>query len=105
MPGLGALTKGGFAEVSSVSCGSPGNCAAGGDYLDRSPHPQGFVASENNGVWGTAIQVPGLAAVNKGGQSPRFPTVSCAPAGTCAAAGYYTDRSGHRQGFVVTQTR
>jgi hypothetical protein len=30
--------------------------------------------------------------------------VSCAPAGTCSAGGYYTDRSHHQQAFVVSQT-
>jgi hypothetical protein len=41
----------------SVSCATAGACAAGGYYFDRSHHPQVFVASENNGVWGMAIQV------------------------------------------------
>ena len=30
VPGLGALNKGGLAEVKAVSCVSPGYCAAGG---------------------------------------------------------------------------
>jgi hypothetical protein len=47
-----------------VSCGSAGNCAAGGYYFDRSHHLQVFVASQDHGVWGTAIEVPGLAALN-----------------------------------------
>ena len=37
VPGLGALSQGGDAGVSSVSCASAGNCAAGGDYFDGSP--------------------------------------------------------------------
>ncbi len=60
VPGLGALDKGGHAEVFQVSCGSAGNCAAGGFYHDRHGHGQGFVVSERNGVWGRAIEVPGL---------------------------------------------
>ena len=57
VPGLGALNKGGTAEVNSVSCASPGNCAAGGSY--RSPQTtQGFVVSEQNGVWGRASWCP-----------------------------------------------
>jgi hypothetical protein len=69
---------------------------------ERPPH--GFVAVERNGAWGTATQVPGLAALNRGGEDTQFPTVSCAPAGTCAAGGPYTDRHHHSQGFVVSQT-
>jgi len=100
VPGLKALNKGGYAGVASLSCASPRSCAAGGYYYDRSRHLQVFVASENNGVWGTAIQVPGLAALSKG-RGAFFSAVSCAPAGTCAAGGTYTDASGHAQGFVT----
>jgi hypothetical protein len=108
VPGLGALNKGDRAAVNSVSCGSAGNCAAGGAYAGgfvpprRSGRLHGFVAVERNGVWGTAIQVPGLAALNIRGNA--FVTsVSCASAGNCAAGGYYTDRSHHRQGFVAVE--
>ena len=54
------------AEVDSVSCASAGNCAAGGTYADPLRY-QGFVAGEKNGVWGTAIEVPGLGALNRAG--------------------------------------
>ena len=102
VPGLAALNKGENAGVGSVSCGSAGSCVAGGAYADRSHRLHGFVAVERNGRWGTAIQVPGLAAPSKRGDA--FVTsVSCASAGNCAAGGYYTDRSGHHQGFVVVQ--
>jgi hypothetical protein len=101
VPGLAALNKDG-ANILSVSCGSAGNCAAGGWYLDRHGF-EGFVVSETNGVWGTAIEVPGLGALNKGGGAKVY-SVSCAPAGGCAAGGSYTDRLFHFQAFVVSQT-
>jgi hypothetical protein len=103
VPGLRALNTGGFADVYQVSCASPGNCAAGGGYTDRHHHSQGFAAVERNGRWGTAIEVPGLRALNTGGAAHVY-SVSCAPAGTCAAGGSYRDRHGHHQGFVVSQT-
>jgi hypothetical protein len=104
VPGLAALTKGGgHPRVLSVSCAAAGSCAVGGAYTDGSHHRQGFVVTEDNGVWGTAIQVPGLAALNKGG-SAQVGSVSCPPPGKCAAGGAYKDRSGHYQGFV-TQPR
>ena len=102
MPGLTALNKGGNAQVSSVSCGSAGNCAAGG-YYKGSHGLLAFAAIERNGRWGPAIPVPGLTALNKGGRQTQVLTVSCAPAGSCAAGGFYSDRSGHRQGFVTTE--
>jgi hypothetical protein len=85
-----------------VSCASPGDCAAGGGYADRRGQ-QGFVAVERNGRWANAIEVPGLRALNVGASAAVF-SVSCAPAGSCAAGGGYSDRHCRSQGFVVSQT-
>ena len=63
VPGTGALNvAGGDATVASVSCASAGNCSAGGDYQNPSGDNQAYVVSEVNGVWGNAIEVPGVAA-------------------------------------------
>jgi hypothetical protein len=102
VPGLGALNKSRAAQVSSVSCGSAGNCAAGGVYVDGHSHGQAFVVNETNGTWRPAIKVPGSDTLNKGGWA-RITSLSCRSAGKCAAGGLYTDRSGHQQGFVVSQ--
>src|SRR5215471_2416641 len=101
VPGSGALNTGASANVNSVSCGSAGNCAAGGYYFDGSWNFQAFVVSERNGTWRTAIEVPGSGALNTGG-SARVESVSCASAGNCAASGVYNDGSGHQQAFVVS---
>jgi len=103
VPGLAALNRGGFAQVWSVSCATAGNCAAGGVYVDGHRHGQAFVVSETNGTWRTAIEVPGSETLNKGGWA-FITSLSCRSAGKCAAGGLYTDRSGHQQGFVVSQT-
>jgi hypothetical protein len=100
VPGSGALNTGGNAVVNSVSCGSAGNCAAGGRYVDGSGGFSAFVASERNGRWGKAIEVPGSGALNTGGHAVVY-SVSCGSAGNCTAGGSYTDGSGNRQGFVV----
>jgi hypothetical protein len=106
VPGLAALSKGGDrgpdAEVDAVSCASPGNCAAGGEYRDQHGHLQGFVVSERDGRWGTASGVPSLAVLNAGGQAD-VGSVSCPSAGNCAAGGEYQDRHGHQQGFTVSE--
>ena len=91
-----------LATPPAFSAPDPGTCAAVGNYTDGAGSQQGFVASETNGVWGQAIEVPGLGALNKG-DAEAF-SVSCAPAGGCAAGGYYTGRLHHSQGFVVNQT-
>jgi hypothetical protein len=104
VPGIAALNTGGNAAVQSVSCTSAGNCSAGGYYTpaDGSPPAQVFVASEVHGIWGAAEEIPGMPALNKGGQA-QVNAVSCASAGNCSAVGFYKDSSGHGQAFVVNQ--
>ena len=100
VPGTGALNPGGYAAIASVSCGSAGNCSAGGLYADRSRHNQAFVVSEVNGAWRQATEVPGIADLNTGGSATTY-TVSCASAGNCSAGGQYKDRARRVRGFVV----
>jgi len=102
VPGTGALNPGGYAAIASVSCGSAGNCSAGGLYADRSRHNQAFVVSEVNGAWRQATEVPGIADLNTGGSATTY-TVSCASAGNCSAGGLYAGRSGHLEAFVVSE--
>src|SRR6185437_252719 len=102
LPGLGALNKDGNSAPLALSCGSPGNCAAAGYYLDSAGRRQAFVADEHKGVWKAAIAVPGVGALNKGGFA-QVSALSCASAGNCGAGGIYEDGSGHFQVFVVTE--
>jgi hypothetical protein len=101
VPGLGALNKGGAAQVFSVWCGSAGNCTAAGNYTDGSGHSQVFVVSERNGTWGKAIEVPGMGALNK--LDAHVFSVSCASVADCAVGGFYFDGARHQQAFVVTE--
>ena len=103
LPGLAALNKGGDGVISSVSCASPGNCDAGGIYRDGAGRTQAFVASQTNGTWGKAIQVPGTGALNVGGDAEII-ALSCASPGNCSAGGEYSDHRDFFQAFVVTQT-
>ena len=90
-------------QVLSVSCGAAGGCAAGGLYIDSHGHVQGFVATERDGRWGSHVQVPGLAALNEGGNAWVM-SVSCGSAGNCAAGGhYYTDDPIQEHGFVAAE--
>jgi hypothetical protein len=103
VPGSAALNVGGSADVVSVSCGSAGNCVAGGYYQDGADHQQAFVVSENNGSWGRAIEVPGSGALNTGGGA-NVVSASCTAAGYCAAGGEYSVVSGNEQPFLVSRT-
>jgi hypothetical protein len=109
VPGTAALNTGGQADVSSVSCASAGNCVVGGEYAVTPSSPnsstQAFVADEVNGTWHNAIEVPGTAALNTGGQA-FVSSVSCASAGNCAVGGSYTDGSSSApttQAFVANE--
>ncbi len=102
VPGTGKLNGGGHAEVDSVSCASAGGCTARGFYTDHAGHLQAFVASQVKEKWDTALEVPGTAELNAGGQAG-VNSVSCAAPGSCTAGGFYTDGSGNGQAFVATK--
>src|SRR6185437_7407631 len=102
VPGLAALNKGGHAEVTGVFCASAGNCVAGGDYMDSHHEVQGFVADERHGRWGKAIEIPGLAALNVGGEVDVRPP-SCGSAGNCTIGGTYRKTSSRFSPFIATE--
>src|SRR5215472_8181258 len=85
----------------AVAGAAAGGCAAGGQYRALHHHFPAFVVSEAGGRWRKAIEVPGTAAVNTGGDAA-IESVSCPAAGSCAAGGFYIDGSGNEQAFVVT---
>ena len=62
----------------------------------------GSARAVSGGIWGTAIEVPGTAALNTVGLAYTS-AMSCASAGNCSAGGFYIDSSGHNQAFVVSQ--
>src|SRR5258708_4398654 len=99
VPGTGRLNKGGGAGVVAVSCASAGNCAAAGGDKDSWGHHQAFVAGETNGTWRAAIEVPGTAALNKGGDA-EVDSVSCASAGNCLAGGFYFPAGADQPAFL-----
>ena len=86
-----------------MSCGSAGNCSAGGYYTDGSGHQQAFVAGETNGIWGKAKQVPGTAALNAGGAAEITSGV-VRRGGQLQRRRVLPDGSGHQQAFVAGET-
>jgi hypothetical protein len=91
VPGIAALDVGHFSDLQSVSCASPGNCAALGFYTDASGTGQVFTTDEVNGTWGRAAKLPGQA--NQGIFSPQS-SVSCWYAGHCATGGVIATPTG-----------
>lgn len=101
--GAAAQNPAGFASVISMSCASAGNCSAGGNYLDQLGHYQAFVLTEVSGTWHASLEVPGTAALNRGGDA-QVSTVSCASPGRCSGGGYYTGKNAYLQAFVVSES-
>ena len=104
LPGIAALTNNRYhwSESSGQACASAGNCAIGGVYNDASRHNRAFVATEVNGTWHTAEQVPGTGGT--GGNGAYVNTVSCVPAGPCTAGGGYPGGSPTGRAFAITDT-
>ena len=102
VPGSAALNKGDYARITSVSCGSAGNCSAGGSYMDSSSLSAPLVVSEVNGTWQNAIEVPGMTTLTQR-IFGTVTSVSCASAGNCSAGGWYTDSADLGQPFVVNE--
>jgi hypothetical protein len=92
----------GHAAAYSVSCPSAGNCTAGGTYSAGSVQ-QVFVISERAGHWGKAAELPGLGALNTGGDA-ELAGVSCWSAGNCVATGTYEGSSGW-SAYVAVQKK
>jgi len=90
--------------VESLSCGSAGNCTAGGQYYDDNNDGQAYLVNETNGTWGTAEEVPGFASLNVGAVGYLM-SVSCRSTGNCSAGGRYVDAAGHTQPFVINETK
>jgi hypothetical protein len=98
--GMATLNTDNNAEVLSVSCGSSGNCSAGGEYA-ASGQLQGFVVNESDGRWERAEAVRGIASTTA---SAQVESVSCSSPGNCSAGGVYSETDTHSQAFVVNET-
>ena len=109
VPRTAALNAGDSAAVSSLSCWSPGDCVAAGQYAlggivnDGIIDTQAFVVTEKDGTWGSATGLPGLAALNTGEQASAN-SVSCTAGGNCAVGGSYAIASGQHQAFVADES-
>jgi hypothetical protein len=96
-------------QLNSVTCTSPGNCAAVGGYQTSSSDPA-MVVSEAAGVWGAATPVT-LGAVSTGVAD--LNSVTCTSAGNCVAVGAHStyqpsasseEAAGGGEAIVATET-
>jgi hypothetical protein len=96
---------GGIADgvsLSAVSCSSPGNCLAVGQYETKAEVLEPLLVRERNGRWLRGVRAPLPADAPVKAQDAALLTVSCAPSGACTAAGAYLNSLGHEVGLLVT---
>jgi PASTA domain len=89
--------------LSSVSCGSAGNCSAVGSYLIGSG-AQGLLVTETAGSWSTGTEAALPANATATGGVAGLSSVSCSSAGNCSASGSYLDSSDDIEGLLLTET-
>ena len=103
VPGLVALPHyGGSIQVRAVSCPSPGNCTAIGNYGDGGGGGNAFTVAEVKGRWQHAQELPVPAADDA--TNVHVNALSCPTVGNCGAGGFYDDTSGDRQAFTAEET-
>jgi hypothetical protein len=103
--GVEASLPANAARVSSlqaVSCASPGNCSAVGQYLDSSGVLHGLLLTETGGVWARGVEA--ALPANAGSPLANLVSVSCGSAGNCSAAGSYVDGAGNIRGLLLNET-
>jgi hypothetical protein len=88
--------------LAAVSCSSPGNCVAVGNYETNAEVWDPLIVVQRHGRWTRAIEAPLPAGAPVEGQNAALLTVTCGPAGQCTAAGAYVDPSGHQQTLLVS---
>ena len=94
------------ADLTSVSCPSPGNCAAVGHYGASTTPSLAMATTETRGVWGRAVQIKPPAGANTtlGHEIAELGSVTCISSGDCVATGQYNDSHDDAQPMVVTET-
>lgn len=82
-------------DLNSVSCPSPGNCTAVGDYLAHG-HQEGLLLTETDGIWNPGVEAPLPRGTWSSGIGPAvtLKSVSCTSPGNCAAVGDYFGKNG-----------
>jgi hypothetical protein len=92
-----------YAQVTGVSCGAPGSCAAVGTYSYNPARDVGaFVAAWSHGKWARA-QRPPLPVNAATPARARLAAVACRPDGFCEAVGSYTDKAGQIEAMALTK--
>jgi endoglucanase len=86
--------------LNSVTCPAAGSCLATGDYVDAANGVQPLIETLASGTW-TPTELPQPGSASATPNASLF-AVTCPAAGSCTAAGYYTDSGGNLQPLIET---
>jgi hypothetical protein len=106
----GAKTSGGgpgenlALGLHSVTCTTPGNCVAVGQYYTKSSGYEGMVATETNGAWGQASKLTLPPGAEPKGQFAGLDSLACTSPGHCVAVGAYAARHNAASVMEVSST-
>jgi len=86
IPGLTQLSNGKGGHMGAISCSSPGNCTAIGQFLINQPSGGNeenalFGVTEVNGKWGKTLRIPGQTVPS----TVMSGSISCSSPGNCGA--------------------
>ena len=102
VPGTGDLNVNSGDNV-LLSCTSAGGCAAAGTENGASGKSQAYVANRVGGTWQSAVEIPGVVALQRAGGGSWVFTLSCAAPGDCAVGGVYASAPHTNQPFVASE--
>ena len=88
-----------------VACASAGNCAFGGQYLDRDGKYQGFLDNIVNGVVQIAHVLALPAGALQAGHNGGVVSLSCPGVGTCVAGAAYLNAHNTYVAYLVSENR
>src|SRR5207245_10023633 len=99
LPGSAELNVGGLGVVNGLACGSAGNCAFAGQFLnapqnDPSAQLHALVDSRAGGNWGNAQEILGISNL----PDSSAVAASCPATGSCVTGGNFT-AAGHQQAY------
>jgi hypothetical protein len=88
-------------QLYAVSCGSRGNCTAGGSYTYKYGDTSPFLVDETAGTWRRPIVAKGSSGADLNGYA-QIQSISCATSNECTAFGEALSRDENLNYFVLT---
>lgn len=93
-----------FYGFKGVACANAGNCALGGQFLDKSGHYQGFLDNVVNGTLQRAQALVLPAGAAQSGHNGGVVSISCPGVGTCVAGAAYLNAQNAYVALLTSET-